>query len=135
MLSRKPYLLRAMHQWVVDSRHTPHIVVDVNIAGVDVPPGYAKDGKLVLNIGYDATHSLELANERVEFSARFGGVSRHVRVPMEAILAIYAHETGQGMIFGPEDEPAPAGSPSSAASASKSGKPGTSKKPSLKVVK
>ncbi|MGA9852188.1 MAG: ClpXP protease specificity-enhancing factor [Gammaproteobacteria bacterium] len=135
MLSRKPYLLRAMHQWVVDSRHTPHLVVDVNVAGVEVPPGYAKDGKLVLNVSYDATNGLELANECVEFSARFGGVSRHLRIPMDAILAIYAHETGQGMVFGPEDEPAPAGSVSPMAGASKSAKPGGAKKPSLKVVK
>ncbi len=135
MLSRKPYLLRAMHQWIVDSRHTPHLVVDVNVAGVEVPPGYAKDGKLVLNLSYDATDRLELANERVEFSARFGGVSRHLRIPMDAILAIYAHETGQGMIFGPEDEPAPADSAAPAAGDSKSVKPAGTKKPSLKVVK
>ncbi|MGH8306832.1 MAG: ClpXP protease specificity-enhancing factor [Gammaproteobacteria bacterium] len=135
MLSRKPYLLRAMHQWIVDSRHTPHLVVDVNVAGVEVPPGYAKDGKLVLNLSYDATDRLELANERVEFSARFGGVSRHLRIPMDAILAIYAHETGQGMVFGPEDEPAPDGAASSAAATSKSAKPAGTKKPSLKVVK
>ncbi|HVC37134.1 MAG TPA: ClpXP protease specificity-enhancing factor [Gammaproteobacteria bacterium] len=135
MLSRKPYLLRAMHQWIVDSGHTPHIVVDVNVAGVEVPPGYAKDGKLVLNVSYEATQKLELVSEYVEFSARFGGVSRLAHVPMDAVLAIYAHETGQGMIFEPKDEPAPAGSPSPTAGASKSGKSDIKKKPSLKVVK
>lgn len=133
MLSRRPYLLRAMHQWIMDSGHTPHIVVDVNVTGVNVPPGYAKDGKLVLNVSYDATQGLNLASEQVEFSARFGGVSRHVHVPISAILAIYAHETGQGMVFGPEDEPAPAGP--ATRDAVQSGKPGTAKKPSLKVVK
>ncbi|MDE2092169.1 MAG: ClpXP protease specificity-enhancing factor [Gammaproteobacteria bacterium] len=133
MLPRKPYLLRAMHQWIVDSGLTPHIVVDVSIAGVVVPAGYAKDGKLVLNASYDATQGLALVNERVEFSARFGGVSRHVHIPMGAILAIYAHETGQGMVFGPEDEPAPAGP--AEAGVRKPGKPGTAKKPSLKVIK
>ncbi|MHB8406024.1 MAG: ClpXP protease specificity-enhancing factor [Gammaproteobacteria bacterium] len=135
MLSRKPYLLRAMHQWVVDSGHTPHIVVDVNVAGVEVPPGYAKDGKLVLNVSYDATQKLELAGEHVNFSARFGGVSRHVHVPMDAVLAIYAHETGQGMIFEPQGDPTPTGSASASVGVSKSGKAGTAKKPSLKVVK
>lgn len=130
MISRKPYLLRAMHQWIVDTGHTPHIVVDVSCAGVEVPQGYAKDGKLVLNVSHDATHGLELAGERVKFSARFGGVSRPVRVPMEAILAIYAHETGQGMIFGPEEEPAPAGSPPDGTA-----RLGRARKPSLKVVK
>ncbi len=133
MLSRKPYLFRAMHQWIVDSGHTPHIVVDVNVTGVNVPPGYARDGKLVLNVSYDATRGLNLASEHVEFSARFGGVSRHVHVPMSAILAIYAHETGQGMVFGPEDEPAPTGSAQK--DTVRSGKRGTAKKPSLKVVK
>ncbi|MGB9429354.1 MAG: ClpXP protease specificity-enhancing factor [Gammaproteobacteria bacterium] len=133
MLSRKPYLLRAMHQWIVDSGHTPHLVADVNVAGVEVPPGYAKDGKLVLNVSYDATHGLELANERVEFSARFGGVSRHIMVPMDAVLAIYAQETGQGLVFGPENEPAPADA--APAGSRKSPKPASVKKPSLKVVK
>ena len=123
MLPRKPYLLRALHQWIVDSGLTPHIVVDVSIAGVVVPAGYAQDGKLVLNASYDATQGLALVNERVEFSARFGGVSRHVLIPMGAILAIYAHETGQGMIFGPEDEPAPAGP--AEADVKRPGKPGT----------
>ncbi|MGH8397756.1 MAG: ClpXP protease specificity-enhancing factor [Gammaproteobacteria bacterium] len=135
MLSKKPYLLRAMHQWMVDSHHTPHLVVDVNVVGVEVPPGYAKDGKLVLNLSYDATDRLELVNERVEFSARFGGVSRHLRIPMDAILAIYAHETGQGMVFGPEDEPAPAGGASPVAGVPKSAKSGSTKKPSLKIIK
>jgi len=124
-----------MHQWIVDSGHTPHVVVDVTVSGVEAPPGYAKDGKLVLNVSDEATQKLELANEFVEFSARFGGVARHVHVPLEAVLAIYAYETGQGMIFEPKDEPAPDGSASPAAEASKSSKPGPAKKPSLKVVK
>lgn len=128
MLSRKPYLLRAMHQWIVDSRQTPHIVVNARAADVEVPAGYARDGKLVLNISYEATSGLEFGSEAVEFSARFGGVARRVRVPMAAVLAIYAQETGQGMLFEPEENPAPSGG----TSAAKSGPAG---KPSLKVVK
>lgn len=135
MLSRKPYLLRAMHQWITDCGHTPYLVADVNVAGVEVPPGYAKDGKIVLDVSHVATQSLDLGKEDVEFHARFGGVPRQVRIPMGAILAIYARETGQGMVFGPEDEPAPAGSAPPAAGAPQSGKSGAAKKPSLKVVK
>jgi len=135
MLSRKPYLLRAMHLWIVDSGHTPHIVVDVNAAGVEAPSGYAKDGKLVLNVSYDATQKLELAAGHVEFSARFAGVSQHVHVPMDAVLAIYAYETGQGMIFEPKDETESSGPSPPKSRASTSTKPGGAKKPSLKVVK
>jgi stringent starvation protein B len=135
MLSRKPYLLRAMHQWIVDSGHTPHIVVDVNVVGVEAPSGYAKDSKLVLNVSYDATQKLDLAAGHVEFSARFAGVSQHVYVPMDAVLAIYAYETGQGMIFEPKDETESSRTPPAESSTSKSTKPGVGKKPSLKVVK
>lgn len=134
MLSRKPYLLRAMHQWIVDSAMTPHIVVDVGLEGVDVPPGYAKDGKLVLNVSYDATQGLQMAADHVEFSARFGGVSRHLFIPMDALLAIYAHETGEGMIFGPEHEPTPPTTPDEP-DGNSDGRPESPRKPSLKVVK
>ena len=130
MLPRKPYFLRAMHQWIVDSGSTPYIVVDVSVAGVDIPPGYAQDGKLVLNISYAATHNLELGAETVEFDARFGGASRHVRVPMGAVLAVYAHESGQGMLFDAEGEPEEA----TPDDGPKSGGVG-SKKPTLKVIK
>ena len=134
MLSRKPYLLRAMHQWIVDSGHTPHIVVDTNVAGVHAPAAYAKEGKLVLNVSHAATRGLDLANnQQLEFETRFGGVSRRVSVPMEAVLAIYAQETGQGIVFGPEEEPAPAGP--APASGSKLSRSAGAKKPSLKVVK
>lgn len=132
-LSRKPYLLRAMHQWIVDSGMTPHIVVDVSTEGADVPPGYAKDGKLVLNVSYDATQGLELGAEYIEFSARFGGVARHIHLPMDALLAVYAVETGEGMVFGPEEDPTPpqpSGEQGGAAD-----RPDSSKKPSLKVIK
>lgn len=135
MLSRKPYLLRAIHQWIVDSGHTPHIVADTNVAGVEAPTGYAKDGKLVLNVSYDATQKLDLAADHVEFSARFAGVSQHVYVPMDAVLAIYAYESGQGMIFEPKDETDSSSPSPSKSNASKSTKPGGAKKPSLKVVK
>ena len=123
-----------MHQWMLDSGHTPHLVVDVNIAGVQVPAGYIKDGKLVLNISYDATRGLDLANnEQLEFETRFGGVSRRVFIPMNAVLAIYAQETGEGLVFEPGKEPPPKGKASPTAGTS--AKSGAVKKPSLKVVK
>jgi stringent starvation protein B len=133
MLPRKPYFLRAMHQWIVDSGSTPYMVVDVHAADVEIPPGYAQDGKLVLNISYEATSGLDLGAEAVQFDARFGGVSRHVQVPMAAILAVYAHESGQGMLFDAEGEPQD-GEPGGAAPGGEGPKP-SGKKPTLKVIK
>jgi len=125
-----------MHQWIVDSGSTPYMVVDVGVAGVEIPPGYAQDGKLVLNISYEATSALDLGAEYVEFDARFGGVSRHVRVPMAAILAVYAHESGQGMLFDAEGEPEMGAAEDTRPGGGGDGgpKPG-GKKPTLKVVK
>lgn len=131
MLSRKPYFLRAMHQWIADSDATPYVVVDVNVDGVEIPPGYAQDGKLVLNVSYAATDGLDIGREHIDFNARFGGVSRHVRVPMAAVLAIYAHETGQGMLFDAED----GAENTQTGDAPKPGGESGGKKPTLKVIK
>jgi stringent starvation protein B len=133
MLSRKPYFLRAMHQWIADSGLTPHVVVDVNVMGVQIPPGYAKDGKIVLNVSYEATQGFEIGKDDLSFSARFGGVARQVRVPLAAVLAIYAHENGQGMVFDADEEAD--GAPASAAEGPKPGAEGGGKKPTLKVIK
>lgn len=103
MRSRRPYLLRAMYEWMVDTRQTPHVLVDARQDGVAVPQASVHEGRIVLNIGTSAAHRLILGNEQVEFDARFGGVSHHVVVPLAAVLAIYARETGQGMMFGLED--------------------------------
>jgi stringent starvation protein B len=107
MKARRPYLLRAIHEWITDSLCTPHLVADAGIEGVEVPRQYVKDGKIVLNVSWNATANLRLGNDEVSFSGRFGGVSMSVRVPMVAVLAIYARETGQGMIFADEDVDAP----------------------------
>lgn len=88
-----------MVEWISDNGETPHIVVDAGQQGVQVPSQYVRDGKLVLNIGDSAIQGLRLGNDAVEFSARFGGVPFPVRVPVEAILGIYARESGEGMIF------------------------------------
>jgi stringent starvation protein B len=111
MKSRRPYLLRAMHEWISDSQCTPHLVVDAGATGVEVPRQYVQDGKIVLNVSWSATAQLQLGNDELSFSGRFGGASMQVRVPIAAVLAIYARETGQGMIFADDAEPPPPGGP------------------------
>ncbi|EOW6512327.1 ClpXP protease specificity-enhancing factor [Cronobacter malonaticus] len=99
---RRPYLLRAFYEWLLDNQLTPHLVVDVTLPGVLVPLEYARDGQIVLNIAPRAVGNLELANDEVRFNARFGGVPRQVTVPLAAVLAIYARENGAGTMFEPE---------------------------------
>ncbi len=135
--SKRPYLLRAMHQWITDSGHTPHVIVDAGRAGDDVPHAYAQDGKLVLNLSYTATQRLKIDNDSVEFDARFAGVIHHVRVPVGAVMGIYARETGEGMMFpdqdgGPES-PEPPGSRPGSRQGEESGS--GAKRPQLRVVK
>ncbi|CAQ85738.1 MULTISPECIES: ClpXP protease specificity-enhancing factor [Photorhabdus] len=102
MSPRRPYLLRAHYEWLLDNNMTPYLVVDVTLRGVNVPMEYARDGQIVLNIAPRAVGNLELANEEVRFNARFGGVPRQVYVPMAAVIAIYGRENGAGMMFEPE---------------------------------
>ena len=94
----RPYLIRALHEWCTDNGLTPYLVVKVD-RSVQVPREHVNDGEIVLNVGYDATGSLQLGNEYIEFKARFGGKAREIMVPVERIQAIYARETGQGMSF------------------------------------
>ena len=102
--SKRPYLIRAMHEWMEDNSHTPHIVVDTSIDGVTVPVEHIKDGKIILNISDSAAHNLKLTNDAVSFRARFSGVPFDVWAPMQSLLGIYARETGQGMIFSHDAE-------------------------------
>lgn len=97
--SKRPYLVRAMHEWMGDNGHTPHIVIDVAVDGVIVPVEHVKDGKIILNISESAAHNLKMTNSSVSFRARFSGVPFDVWVPTASVLGIYAKETGQGMIF------------------------------------
>ena len=94
-----------MHEWMGDNGHTPHIVVDASVDGVNVPQEHVKDGKIILNISDTAAHNLKLNNAAVSFRARFSGVPFDVWVPMKSVLGIYARETGQGMIFSHDSEP------------------------------
>ena len=108
--SRRPYLLRAMHEWISDNRQTPHLVVDADAEGVEVPRQYVKDGKIILNVSHNATSALKLGNEAIDFTARFGGAARAVHIPIRAVLGIYARESGQGMVFNDSDlSPEPPG--------------------------
>lgn len=102
LTARRPYLLRAFYEWLLDNNLTPHLVVDINLPGVMVPLEYARDGQIVLNIAPRAVGNLELGNDEVRFSARFGGVPRQVSVPLAAVLAVYARENGAGTMFEPE---------------------------------
>jgi stringent starvation protein B len=128
MNSNRPYLIRAMHEWLLDNQCTPHLLVNAEEQGVDVPQRFIQDGKIVLNIGPQAVEGLRIGNDEVTFLARFGGVSQLVSLPVSAVLAIYAKENGRGMMFNEEDngpEPDGGGGPDSKPPA----------RPSLKVVK
>jgi stringent starvation protein B len=131
--SRRPYLLRAMHEWISDSNQTPHIVVDASLEGVEVPRQYVQGGKIILNVSSNATSNLSLGNDVVRFRARFGAATYDVSVPIVAVLGIYARETGQGMIFSeadtPPQPPAPPSEPAPTTTENKRAKP------TLKVIK
>jgi len=102
MTSHRPYLLRALYEWIADNGMTPHLLVDATRPHVQVPTHAVKDGRIVLNVAERAVANLQMSNDVISFSARFGGVSHAVSVPVSAVLAIYARETGQGMAL-PED--------------------------------
>ena len=128
-LPKRPFLLRAMHQWIGECGHTPHVIVDAAREGIEVPRAYIKDGKIVLNLSEGATQRLRLGNDEIEFDARFAGVIHHVRFPVSAVLGIYARETGEGMVFSEQDlGPEPPTRPTPA-------EEGGARRPQLKVVK
>jgi stringent starvation protein B len=107
MSSNRPYLLRAIYDWVTDNGLTPYVLVDATRPGVEVPPQAIKDGQVVLNLAMQAVAELELGNDRISFKARFSGVGRDVFIPVSAVLAIYAQENGQGMMFPEDADPPP----------------------------
>ena len=103
MTSNRPYLIRALYEWILDNRMTPHLLVDAAHPLAVVPERFVQGGKIVLNIGPTAVRALVLGNERIDFDARFSGVSMDVEVPVDAVLGIYARENGRGMLFPDED--------------------------------
>lgn len=128
MTSSRPYLIRAIYDWVVDNSLTPYLLVNAESSGVVVPTEHVQQGKIVLNVAPRAVTALELGNDVIAFRARFSGVEMAVQFPVQAVLAIYAQENGQGMAFtdgdgGDGDDDGPSGD---------SDKP---KRPALKVVK
>ena len=139
MNSSRPYLVRALYEWIVDNDCTPHILVNAEYPAVQVPQGFASDGQIVLNVSPSAVRSLHMDNDAVSFEGRFGGVAHSLFVPISAILGIYARENGQGMVFEleppaldddeddvePDDDGPPEGGQP----------PRPSGRPSLKVVK
>ena len=140
MTSNKPYLIRALYEWLVDNDATPYIMVDTTQSGVMIPPGIDHDGQVVLNIAMRAVQGLDLANGQITFSARFSGATHHLYIPMRAVMAIYSKEDGEGMMFAEDSTESveqPADVPASAVDApvpelkseDKAGKPG------LKIVK
>lgn len=125
MTSSRPYLIRAVHSWIIDNDRTPYILVDATVAGVIVPQQHVDNNKIILNLSPRAVSHLEINNTLISFDARFGGVAMIVQIPPSAVLAIYARENGQGMIFDKDDgdEPAPTPPPTGKA------------RPKLRVVK
>ncbi len=137
MNSSRPYLIRAIFEWVVDNGLTPYMLVDATQPNTAVPERFVEDGKIILNIAPQAVGGLNLGGDAVEFDARFSGVAQHVYVPVSSVKAIYAFENGRGMVFSEDDNDddgspvAPAGSSDGASG----GKPSGKGKPTLKIVK
>lgn len=126
MTSSRPYLVRAIYQWIVDNELTPYLLVDASQEGVEVPPAYVENNKIILNVSPMAAEGLALENDCVSFNARFSGKAVSLFIPMAAVLAIYAKENGQGMMFAEEDDRTPPPPPP---------EKDEPKRPSLKVVK
>jgi len=132
--TNKPYLLRAIYEWIVDNGGTPHIVLFAENPSVSVPQQYVENGKIVLNISPTAAQNLLIDNDGVSFSARFGGKPFTIFSPIGAVMALYASENNEGLSFEPEDD-APAESPKLESVSSDSKKKKSGKRPTLKVVK
>ncbi len=135
MSSNRPYLLRAIYDWITDNQLTPYVLVDATAEGVRVPPQVIKNGQVVLNLAMRAVANLELGNDYINFQARFSGVSQAIHIPVQAVLALYAQENGQGMMFPAEegDPPPPSSGPEGPGPSDGPDKPKRS--PHLRVVK
>lgn len=141
MRSSRPYLIRALSEWILDNHATPYVVVDASLPGVHVPGDFIANGQIVLNISPSAVRGLSIQNDALQFSARFGGVPMQVYVPIAAVMAIYAKENGQGMVFGQEpgnpgpDGPGPEEDQADDGDAASADDSGSRGKPNLKIVK
>jgi stringent starvation protein B len=137
MSSSRPYLIRALYEWILENDCTPYVLVNAQYPQTSVPDAFVEAGQIVLNLSPNAIRHLEMDNDRITFDGRFGGVAQQVWVPSQAVMAIYARENGQGMVFEVEPAPLPPTSdvPSVDAGPTPAGKTVKSKRPSLKVVK
>jgi stringent starvation protein B len=133
MTPRKPYLVRAIHDWILDNQMTPYLSVNTTFEGVIVPSNYIVDNSIVLNISPSSVRHLELGNEYILFDARFSGQSYAIEIPIEAVQAIYARENGEGMLFVMDDEPQPPDAGDDNQAAKENSK--QTGKPTLKVIK
>lgn len=122
MTSNRPYLVRALYEWIIDNQMTPYILLDAEVDGVDVPRQYVEDGKIILNISSNAIQALKVTNQIIEFNASFSGFPMQVYAPIKAVLAIYAKENGRGMVFSQDDSEGE-GEPPLPPRRAKSGKP------------
>lgn len=130
MTSSRPYLVRAMYQWIADNGMTPHLLADASVEGIQIPAEHVQNGKIILNIAPMAISSLVLGDTEITFNARFSGQSRGIYIPIDAVLAIYAKENGQGMMFSEDD-----GAISSSDDDDPEPDPDKPKRPALRVVK
>jgi len=130
MTSTRPYLVRALYEWIVENGLTPHVLVDAMAEQVEVPQQFVEDGKIILNMTPNAVRDLDIGNEFLSFSARFAGKPQHILAPISAVLAIYAKENGEGMAF-PEEQ----SNEKLEHDVSVLQKPTVKQKPSLKIVK
>ncbi len=137
MTSSRPYILRAIYDWIVDNGLTPYILVNAEAPGAQVPERHVEHGRIVLNIAPRAVSAWQQDLTRIFFSARFGGVSQNVSIPIAAVLAIYAKENGKGMVFEKEEHgsPPPASPPSPPSPPSPSSEAGKKRRPHLQVIK
>lgn len=99
----RPYMVRALYQWIEDNALTPYLMVDATTENVQIPREHVQDGRIVLNIASRATGNMSMENDYIHFSARFGGVSQEIWVPLTAVMGIYAKENSQGMFFDPKE--------------------------------
>jgi stringent starvation protein B len=137
MSSSRPYLIRALYEWILENDCTPYVLVNAQYPQTSVPDSFVEAGQIVLNLSPNAIRHLEMDNDRITFDGRFGGVAQQVWIPSQAVMAIYARENGQGMVFEVEPAPLPPTSDESGVDSGSAiaGKIGKAKRPSLKVVK
>lgn len=136
LTSRRPYLIRALYDWVLDNNLTPHLLVAADAPGVNVPRQFVtEDGKITINISPSAVRGLTLDNQSITFSARFSGASYNVAVPPGAVLALYARENGEGMLFGEVENTETESEETLATGPGEDGSADKKKRAHLKVVK